>query len=125
MLLGALFDPNGGRCLVPRVWKAASTWERMRGLLGRPPLGGDEGLLLDPCRSVHTIGMRYPLDLVFIDSRGLVCKTVPSLGPGRMTGSLAASTTLELAAGTLTRIGLARGDRVEWHPDATSLRGGA
>ena len=45
MQLGALFDQSRGHCVVRKVWKAANTWERMRGLLGRTRLEIGEALL--------------------------------------------------------------------------------
>jgi uncharacterized membrane protein (UPF0127 family) len=112
MKLGAIYRQD--RCLVPRVWNAATAWERMRGLLARPPLADGEGLLIPECRMVHTLGMGYPLDLAFIDRRGQVRKLVHGLRPARMAGSLPACTTLELAPGTLARTGVKMGDRLEW-----------
>ncbi len=113
MKLGAVHGA-GGRCVVPRVWRAASARERMRGLLGRPPLAADEGMLIDACGMVHTFGMRYRLDLAFLDSLGRVCKLVYGLQPARCAGSLRARATLELAAGTLEKSGLKIGDSLDW-----------
>ena len=48
--------------------------ERGRGLLGRDGIEG--ALVLDPCRWVHTIGMRFPLDVAYLDEDGVVVKTV-------------------------------------------------
>lgn len=118
MRLGALFDQDRERCVVRKVWKAGSTWERMRGLLGRPRLGDSEALLLEPCRSVHCVGMRYPLDLVYLDRRGRVCKLVYGLKPGRFSGSLRAYATLELAEGALAASGIKLGDVVAWREGA-------
>jgi hypothetical protein len=112
--LGAVYEESVGRCLVPKVWRAASSWEKMRGLLGRPRLAEGEGLLIDSCAMVHTFGMRYPLDLAFLDPRGRVCKLVTSLAPARCAGSLGAETTLELAPGALDRLQLKVGDRLAW-----------
>jgi uncharacterized membrane protein (UPF0127 family) len=110
--LGAIYRDE--QCLLPRVWNAVSGWERTRGLLGRPPLKADEGLLIDACRLVHTVGMAYHLDLAFLDRRGQVRKLVKGLAPARMAGSLAGRATLELAPGTVERIGLAEGDYLKW-----------
>lgn len=118
MRLGALFDQKRGRCVVRKVWKAASAWERMRGLLGRDRLGDSEALLLEPCRSVHCMGMRYPLDLVYIDRQGRVCKLVYDVKPWRFSASLQAHATLELAAGVLAATGIKLGDVVAWQEGA-------
>lgn len=99
---------------MPKVWDAAGAWERTRGLLGRPPLGAGEAMLIRKCGMVHTLGMRYPLDLAFLDRSGTVRKLVRGLAPARMAGSLAAIATLEMPPGTLDAIGLKAGDRICW-----------
>lgn len=112
MKLGAIY--RNEQCLLPRVWNAVSPWDRTRGLLGRPQLQADEGMLIDACRLVHTVGMGYRLDLVFLDKSGQIRKLVKALAPVRIAGSLAARATLELAPGTVDRIGLAEGDYLKW-----------
>ena len=111
---GALF--HGGACLLPRVARTTNAWDRLRGLLGRPRLQAGEGLLIDPCPSVHTIGMRYPLDLVFLDPDFRLIKQVSELKPLRMATCQNARATLELAPGSLKTLNLRPGDRLEWRP---------
>lgn len=115
---GHLCREADGCCVVARVWRAAGAWERMRGLLGRPPLAAGEGMLIERCGLVHTVGMAYPLDLAFLDRDGRVKKTVSSLAPTRLAGSLGAAMTLELAAGGLAGAGLKAGDRLVWRETA-------
>ena len=112
MKLGAIYLRD--QCLVPRVWNAVSAWERTRGLLGRPMLQAGEGMLINDCRLVHTLGMGYALDLAFLDRRGQIRKLVAGLSPARMAGSFPAFATLELAPGTLAGIGLREGDCITW-----------
>ncbi|HEY3430961.1 MAG TPA: DUF192 domain-containing protein [Rhodocyclaceae bacterium] len=112
MKLGAVYCRK--RCVLPRVWKADKAWDRARGLLFRPPLVAGEGLWLEPCGSVHTIGMSYALDLAFIDEDGVVRKRVDALLPLRVSMSIAACVTLETAADELSRLGIAVGDHLEW-----------
>ncbi len=114
MRLGALFDQHQGRCVVRKVWKAGNAWERMRGLLGRPRPEQSEALLIEPCRSVHSMGMRYALDLIYIDRAGCVCKLVYGLKPWQFSASLKACATLELAEGALAATGIQLGDIVAW-----------
>uniref|UniRef100_C6E417 DUF192 domain-containing protein n=1 Tax=Geobacter sp. (strain M21) TaxID=443144 RepID=C6E417_GEOSM len=103
-------NKSTGRTLAGRV-VAAETWlSRSRGLLGRDELPVGEGLLLRPCRGVHTFFMRFPIDVVFLDRSQRVVATVGRLKPGRMTRIfLKAGSALELPAGTialsLTRCG--------------------
>ncbi len=114
MKRGALFRAGSNDCLVPEASLTASTWERMRGLLGRPPLRNGQGLLIDPCPSVHTFGMSYSLDLAFLDSRWRVLKLVRELPPLRWAGCAKARATLELPPGALAAAGIAAGDVLEW-----------
>jgi len=112
--LGAVYRESDNRCLVPRVWKAASTIARMRGLLGRPPLRSGEGLLINACNMVHTVGMHYALDLVFLDATGHIRKLVCNVKPLRCAGAFTAKTTLELPAGSLATLGLSLGEQLTW-----------
>lgn len=70
--------------------------------------------MISPCGSVHTVGMRYPLDLVFMDREGKVLKCVHGLRPFRMAGARSAHFTLELAAGEIDRSGVSVGDVLSW-----------
>jgi uncharacterized membrane protein (UPF0127 family) len=114
MKRGALF--RGSECLVGEAWKTTNAWDRMRGLLGRPELQGRQGLLIEPCAAVHTIGMRYSLDLVFLDRQLRVKKTVRKLRPWRWAACPGAHFTLELAPGALDAAALNVGDALEWRP---------
>jgi len=102
-----------GRVLA-RVWRASSAWERLRGLLGRAPLAPDEALLIEPCSSVHTFGMGYPIDLAFLDRDGRVLRVVERVKPLRVAARPGARQTLEMAAGAAQALGLRAGDRLEW-----------
>ena len=59
--------PDGRRVFVARSWRA-----RLLGLAGLAALPPGAALLLPACRSVHTFGMRFALDLVWVDARGAV-----------------------------------------------------
>ena len=55
-----------------KVRTAGTFLSRFVGLLGTAAIGEGEGLWIVPCRSVHTLGMRYPIDVAFLDARGIV-----------------------------------------------------
>ncbi|TMK37344.1 MAG: DUF192 domain-containing protein [Actinobacteria bacterium] len=63
---------------IPKTWR-----ERARGLLGRSGLEPNEGLLLEHSRSVHTFGMRFPIDAVLLDRDDRVIGVV-RLPPNRV-----------------------------------------
>ena len=66
-LVGGAVNTSNGRKLAEKVLQAETLSERMRGLLGRSTLPVGEALLLDPCRAIHTAGMRFPIDVLFLD----------------------------------------------------------
>jgi uncharacterized membrane protein (UPF0127 family) len=81
---------------------------RLRGLLGRAALAPGEALLLPRTRSVHTWGMRFAIDAVFLDGDGCVID-VRTLRPWRIAAVRRARSVLELAAGEAARLGLRPG----------------
>jgi uncharacterized membrane protein (UPF0127 family)/tetratricopeptide (TPR) repeat protein len=113
-----------GRTLGDRVAVADRWWTRLRGLLGRPPLRPGEGLLITPCRGVHMFGMRYPLDVAFVDGAGGVVALYHALAPGRRTRMhRGAEHALELPAGVLRETETREGDTLAWGPAALLLLG--
>jgi uncharacterized membrane protein (UPF0127 family) len=90
---------------------AANRAERRRGLIGRDVV--DSALVLRPCRQVHTVGMRIPVDVVWCDNDGCVLR-VATVRPGRITRVvLRARFIVEADAGAAARWGLRVGDVVE------------
>jgi protein-S-isoprenylcysteine O-methyltransferase Ste14/uncharacterized membrane protein (UPF0127 family) len=103
-----------GLVLAETLRPAHTHWTRLRGLLGTRGLAPGEGLWIKPCKQVHMFGMRYAIDVVFLDAAGRVLQQVHALQPNRVSPKVAAATSvLELPAGTLARLGIADGDRVE------------
>lgn len=78
---------------------ADTAWTRIRGLLGRAMLHANEGMLIKQCSSVHTVGMRYPIDIVFLRSDGYVLRVVSGLQPFRLSVCYGADMVLELSSG--------------------------
>ena len=103
-----------GRVLGARIGVADRWWQRLRGLGGRPGLAPGEGLLLRPCRAVHMTGMKFPLDVAFLDAGNRVVAQYARLSPGARTRwHRRASAALELPAGTLGETGTVEGHTVE------------
>lgn len=100
-----------GEVLAERVEPAFFFWRRLRGLLGRRLLPPSGGLLLEPCRGVHTFFMRFPIDVVFYGNAGRVVAVFPGLAPFRFTPVVrSARGVIELPAGTLARTRTRVGD---------------
>jgi uncharacterized membrane protein (UPF0127 family) len=71
---------------------------RLLGLAFLPRERAGPGLLIPRCRSVHTFGMRFPLDLVFLDAAGREIRRCPAVPPGRVVSEAGAEAVLELPA---------------------------
>jgi uncharacterized membrane protein (UPF0127 family) len=98
-----------------KVRTAGTFLSRLAGLLGTAAIGEGEGLWIVPCRSVHTVGMRYPIDVAFLDAGGVVVGILEGFPPNRVGRVVpGARGALELPAGTLAATGTATGDRLEF-----------
>lgn len=86
--------PGGARVHVARSLRA-----RLLGLAGLRSAPADAALLLPRCRSVHTLGMRFPIDVCFLDRRGRVVDVVRSVPPGRVVRRRRAAAALEAPSG--------------------------
>ena len=99
--------------LAARVRVAGSLWSRIKGLLGRQALEAGEGLVLPRCRSIHTCGMRFAIDAIFVDKDFRVVALKRGIGPWRVVPPVwRAWGVVEVAAGTLARLGLKLGDHL-------------
>lgn len=99
-----------------RVWNANHYFSRLRGLLGRTiPPGG--GLLLTPCNCIHTIGMRYEIDAIYLDKTGLVLRVDSELPRGKAWPiQRGARSVLELPGKAASEQNIRVGDRLEVIP---------
>ncbi len=102
-----------GEIVAQRVTSPRTPWERAVGYLRRRRVDPAEGLWFERCGAVHTLGMRAPIDVVFVDRDNTVVRIVaPALRNRVFLGGSSAAATLELAAGTVAcRIRV--GDRLQ------------
>lgn len=92
---------------------ADSLFQRMKGLLGMNALASGVGLWIKPCKGVHTFGMNFPIDVVFLDKDLRVIAVKQSLQPNCMTRLyLNAASILELPSGTAVLTATQAGDRI-------------
>lgn len=102
-----------GEPVANRVQAARGPIGRLRGLLGRDGLPLGSALLIDPCNGVHTAGMRFAIDLLFLDRAGRVVRMAHEVPPWRFIPFVRrASRVLELPAGTLVAAEVEVGDVV-------------
>lgn len=95
--------------------RIADRWlSRARGYLGRPEPHRHQGMLLTPCRSIHMIGVRFALDIVFLDRDLRVLAVHHRVRPGFRTRShTGATSVLELRAGRIAETCTTVGDVLE------------
>jgi protein-S-isoprenylcysteine O-methyltransferase Ste14/uncharacterized membrane protein (UPF0127 family) len=107
-------DVSSGALAADRLRAAHTHWTRLRGLLGTRRLEPGEGLWLKPCNQVHMIGMRYLIDVVFLDDDLRIVRLIAALAPNRFSPKIKGATSvLELPAGQVAAVGLAEGTRLE------------
>jgi uncharacterized protein len=91
------------------IISATNFLTRARGLLFCPALKSNQGLWITKCSSIHTIGMFYSIDVVFLDVNLLVTRIAPNVAPFRFRVSLKADSVLELNAGVANKLGIHKG----------------
>ena len=108
----ALVNGRTGRVIASPVECAFTSAARRQGLLGRDGLQSGSALVISRSNAVHTIGMRFPIDIVFVDRGGLVKKVVRNVQPWRMAACMTASAVIEMPAGTVLAGALEPGDQL-------------
>lgn len=94
-----------------RLYLADSFLARLKGLLGEDEIPVGSGLLIPSCKSVHTIGMSFTIDVAFVDSSNRVVAVYDSLAPLRMTRVVfRADSAVELPSGRIREVDLKPGD---------------
>ncbi len=81
------------------LYAACGFWARLRGLHAWQSLAWGNGLYLSPCRGVHTFGLAYAIDVVFLNAAFEEVKRVQGLKPNRVAFSWKAMSVVELPAG--------------------------
>jgi hypothetical protein len=104
--------------LADRVAVADSAANRNKGLLGRKGLELGEGLWIVPCSAVHTFGMRFTIDLVYVDRDKRVKKVRSGVPPWHMSACVTAHSVVELASGIVCATQTQAGDLLEFSPSA-------
>lgn len=98
--------------LADRAQIADSSKTRKTGLLKHQRLEPGEGLWLTPCEGVHTIGMKFPIDVLFLDKRRKVIKIRAAMQRWRMSACLSAHSVLELPSGMAAATRTVAGDQL-------------
>jgi uncharacterized membrane protein (UPF0127 family) len=114
----AAINVTKGVALASELEVAKSFAARSKGLLGRDGLRPEQGMLIDPCSSVHTWFMRFPIDVVFLDSKNRVVGLRRNMKPWRMAWSWRGAKTIELPVGVIATTRTQVGDIVAFQTSA-------
>lgn len=104
---------NNQRELATNLVVARNMFSRMRGLLCKDSLPPGDALLIKPCNGIHTFGMRFAIDVIFLDRKNHVVAVAKDLRPNHLSRlHLRATSVIELPAGTIDKTATAIGDEV-------------
>ncbi len=112
-----------GRPTTIDVDQRADFLGRLTGLLGRASLPERTCVWLQRCAAVHTVGMRFPIDLAFISRGGFVLRVESAVPPGRVRWHPRATSVIEAPAGALRRWRITVGMHVASRPDSATVGG--
>lgn len=108
-------DPGEKELIIAEVMEAAGFFSKLFGLITRKKLKDNQGFLIKNCNSIHTVGMRYRIDAVFLDRNNRVLKIYYNIKPFRVTPFIKdAFFVLETRAGTIKRTSLKAADSINF-----------
>src|ERR1700758_1156903 len=113
---GYAFNRTRSAYLATELGIASTHWTRLRGLMATDPrkFRADRGLWLFPCKGVHTFGMRFPIDVLYLDGDKVVIHLEENLKPWRFAAiRRKATSVLELPEKTVSVTGTSVGDHIE------------
>lgn len=109
--VAVVVNTTKGTTLASSAEFATTYSQRRQGLLGRSSLEEGEGLIIRPCKGVHSFGMKFPIDVAYVSKDGKVIHTISPLFPNRLgLLMLRAAWILELPQGVLLRTETILGD---------------
>ncbi len=96
--------------LFSKAMEANTLFSRLKGLLGTTGLLSEEALILDPCTSIHTFFMKFPIDVIFLDRSNKIIALYSNLNPNRVSGiHWTAKKAVETPAGSIAKLNLQKG----------------
>ena len=113
---GDAFNRTRNAYLATRLSVAETHWSRLRGLMGKDAasFAAGDGLWIVPSRGVHTLAMKFPIDVLYLDTNKQVVHVEQNLKPWRVARvSLHTASVLELPGNTLESSGTTIGDEIE------------
>ena len=103
-----------GTILAEAADVADTSAKRRTGLLKHSKLDPGQGLWIAPCESVHSFGMKFAIDVVYLDRKKRVRKIRKEMVPRRLSACLSAHSVLELPVGVIESSRTEPGDHLEF-----------
>jgi uncharacterized protein len=113
---GYAFNRTRQAFLATELTVADTHWARLRGLMGTRPdsFRFGQGLWIVPSHGVHTLAMRYPIDVIYLNKDKTVVHLEENIKPWRIAPvRMEAATVLELPGHTIWNTGTVMGDQIE------------
>jgi uncharacterized membrane protein (UPF0127 family) len=105
------FQKDKDLLIFQNIEVARSFFTKLAGLIFKKELKGDEGLLFENCNSIHTLWMRFPIDVLFLDGENMIVSIIQDLRPFRFSPFIKqAVKVIEIKAGVASEFGLRTGD---------------
>lgn len=101
------------KVLAQSVLVADTFFTRLKGLLGTSGLPEGQAFLIRPCNSVHTFGMRYDIDVLFVSQEGRILKIMAAMPPGRIAWCKESAYVLEMPSGIVAAKAVRTGDYLQ------------
>lgn len=109
-----IYDISRQHIISDHAKMADTYFSRMIGLLGRPDMQSLDALILTPCNSIHTFGMKFPIDVLFLDSEYKICHLISNMKNRRISKiSLKSKYVIELHTGSVDALMLQKGDQIQ------------
>ena len=107
-------NQNRGTVLAEAADVADTSAKRRTGLLKHTKLEPGAGLWIAPCEAVHSFGMKFAIDVVYLDRKKRVRKVRKEMVPRRLSACLTAHSVLELPVGMIEASRTEPGDQLEF-----------
>jgi len=104
---------NTKKTLIAGKTKIADNFiSRLKGLLETDSMDEGTAMVIRPCNSIHTIGMKYPIDVLFLDKHDKIIKIERNMQSCKFAFCRKASYVIELPSGTAKKSGTTDGDMI-------------
>lgn len=112
-----VYNSSKNNLIADEVKVAQNFFTRSFGLLLRKSLSSNEGLIIRPCRSIHTFFMKFPIDVLFVNSKNRIVALYKNVKPYKILPiHLNSFYVVELPSGSISAMSIEKGDLITISP---------